>query len=95
MKKIVYLSAIFMFSFSLLSVANTKKESVDNNKEIVETVEIEKIQEKSENGEAFFAWYRGRCLDGTTFRFWAENAEEAQGYVNGYCDRKDEEAGQE
>ena len=35
--------------------------------------------------EDVFATYTGRCLDGYTFTFTADNRDEAQGYVNGYC----------
>lgn len=90
MKKIFYLSGIMMFSVSLMGAVNTIEEKMDNNQKVftIEKVEVQNDQAD----EAVFGWFKGRCLDGHTFSFHANSREEAQGYVNGYCAARDEEA---
>lgn len=80
MRKIIYLSSIFMFSVSLVNAANNIEEKLNYNEN---NLKIESFVEKAE--EVFFGYYTGRCLDGHEFRFYAENRDEAQAYVNGYC----------
>ncbi|WP_420572523.1 hypothetical protein [Kordia sp.] len=79
MKKVIYLSAALVFSAFTLNATGEIKEDkkIDKSKEVIE---IELVEDGF-----FFQAYRGRCLDGTTFSFEADNRDEAQAYVNGYC----------
>ncbi|QHI37919.1 hypothetical protein IMCC3317_33020 [Kordia antarctica] len=82
MKKVMYLFVIFMFSAFLLNAANVEEKKEEVN--ALKIVKIEKVSEVIKDG-IVYATYTGRCLDGTTFTFEADNRDEGQAYVNGYC----------
>lgn len=83
MKQLFYVCAVLMFSTSM-TFASTGEKVTEEKVAKKNLVKIEKVSETSVDG-ILFTKYRGRCLDGTTFSFSADNIDQAQGYVNGYC----------
>lgn len=79
----------FVFSFAAVNAfANNAVPAADitENKEV--KIIVKDIVSDLPTSEIVFTEYRGRCLDGHTFTFSAPNLEQAQGFVNGYCENR-------
>lgn len=84
MKNLACALVVTLFSVTSIFASN----GVENEKasKKLDVKKIKSIIAKDQKVEkAIFAAYVGVCADGYRFRFYADNLDEAQGYVNGYC----------
>lgn len=83
MKKVMYLSVLFMFSVFFANATTVTEENAKEKE--VKTLKVEEQKDSFKDVIEFFTAYRGRCLDGHTFTFEADDREQGQDFVNAYC----------